>query len=305
MQQDRVFGAAVRRRYNLLLTVATFGLALLPFVLGLLALATVWPRGRDEWSGLVVAAALGLAALGPWLAHNHLGLAGNGKLRARLWERMSNRFEQLPSGIEPIFVGFSPGDELVSWDGDTDQDVGFLVAWDETLLYYGDAFSWHLPRERIDQIEMSEAAPGMARITIRWHAPRETGRSFTFVSREARNLRQAKRATLALFEQLRAWRALDSDGVEAGAPHLGLPPSDTSGGLAADHLPSGSCVASIALMALATLVTWRVVAPMVDAEQFQYAILWSGSILVLAALVINVVMRTLQWAEHEDARPRN
>ena len=305
MQQDRVFGAAVRRRYNLLLTVATFGLALLPFVLGLLALATVWPRERDEWSGLVVAAALGLAALGPWLAHNHLGLAGNGRLRARLWKRMRGRFADSPPGIEPVFVGFSPGDELVSWDGDTDQDVGFLVAWDETLLYYGDAFCWHLPRERIDQIEMSESAPGMTRITVRWHAPREIGRSFTFVSREARNLRQAQRATTALLKQLQAWRALDIDGAETDAPHLGLPPSDASGGLAADHLPSGSCVVSIALMALATLVTWRVVAPMVHAEHFQYAILWSGAILVLAALVINVVLRTLQWAEHEDADADN
>ncbi len=301
MQQDRVFGAAVRRRYNFLLTVAPFGLALMPFVLGLIALAPVWPRERDEWSGLVVAAALGLAALGPWLAHNHLGLAGNGRLRARLWERMRGRFEQSPSGIEPVFVGFSPGDELVSWDGDTDQDVGLLVAWDETLLYYGDAFCWHLPRERIDQIEMSEAAPGMTRITVRWHAPREIGRSFTFVSREARNLRQAKQATLALFKQLRAWRALDIDGAETDAPRLGLPPSDASGGIAADHLPSGSCAVSIALMALATLVTWRVVAPMVDAEHFQYAILWSGAILVMAALLINVVLRALQWAEHEDA----
>jgi len=303
MQQDRVFGAAVRRRYNLLLTVATFGTALLPFVLGLLVLTAVWPRERDEWSGLVVAAALGLAALGPWLAHNHLGLAGNGKLRARLWARMQARLANSPSGIEPIFVGFSPGDDLVSWDGDTDQDVGFLLAWNETLLYYGDAFSWHLPRERIDEIEMSEAAPGLARITVRWHAPREGGRSFTFVSREARNLSQAKRATVALLEQLRAWRALDSDGADADAPHLGLPPSDATGGLPTDHLPSGSCVVSIALMALATMVTWHVVAPMVDAENFQYAILWSGSILVLAALVINVVLRALQWAEHEDARP--
>jgi len=218
MQQDRIFSAAVRRRYSLLLTVATFGSALGPFVVALLLFEVLWPEGQDEMSGLLVVCTLLLAVLGPFVIQNRLGLSGNTRLRARLWARVQGRLADSPDGIEPVFVGYSPGDDVMLYHGDTDQDIGFLAAWGDTLVYFGDAFSWHLPRERIDDIEVIEVAPGMERITVRWHAPREPGRAFTFVSREARNMRQARRATAALFGQLLAWIDLPASSTPLDAP---------------------------------------------------------------------------------------
>lgn len=299
MQQGIVFNSVVRRRYSLLLVAATFGSALAPFAIGLTLVETLWPEGKGAGPPLTVAAALLLAALFPWRVQNRLGLAGNRAIRARLWQRVREQIEGAPAGVKPVFVGFAPGDELLTWEGDTDQDVGFLAAWGDALVYFGDRQCWHLPRERIDLIEPFQPVTGLKRIAIRWHAPRQSNRSFSLVSREASDLRGADRATTDLLNQLYAWTARPP-GAEHEAPFLGLPPTDISGATRLDAAPTGSCAAIAAVALIAMLGAWQVAAPMATAGNYYRAILWAGGISVLGAAAVNLVLRLLQWAETAD-----
>ncbi|HUS81574.1 MAG TPA: hypothetical protein VM283_09925, partial [Armatimonadota bacterium] len=169
-----------------------------------------------------------------------------------------------------------------------------------TLVYYGDAFSWHLPRERILAVGMTEGAPGLERVAVRWSPARESARVFTFVSREAPDLRGARRATHTLHNQLQTWLQAPSSGQALPPPVLGLPPTDTAGALAADYMPSGSCVATIAVGVVSVLATWQVISPLIRAGKYHHAILWAGAILVLGAAAVNALLRVLQWADQAD-----
>ncbi|MGC9318279.1 MAG: hypothetical protein ACP5KN_09620 [Armatimonadota bacterium] len=299
-ESTRIFGAAMRRRYNLMLGLATFGAAAAPFGVGLAVLHAFWPEGRGVAPALIATAALILAPLGTWLAHNRLALAGNQALRRRLREALQEQGHEFPEGIRPIFVGFSPGDAPLVWDGDTDRDIGFLAAWGDALVYYGDDFSWYLPRARIDTIEPTQSAAGMSRILIRWHAPRESNRAFTLVSREAADLRGARRATTQLLQQLYAWVARPPE-AQREPPRLGMPPTDTSGGRPMDAAPGGSsCLALIAVVTATVVGAWQVGGPLVEAEKYAHAVLASGGVFVIGFAALNTVMRLLLWAEERD-----
>ena len=97
-----------------------------------------------------------------------------------------------------------------------------------------------MPRARIDIIEPTGSSVGSGRILIRWHAPRESNRAFTLVSREAADLRGSRRATRELLNQLYAWVARPGEEAQE-APKLGLPPTDATGGVPVDAAPGGSC----------------------------------------------------------------
>ena len=299
-QNDRVFGADVRRRYNRLLTVASSLAAVLPFALGLAIVLVVYPDGTGSAPMLIAAAALVLSPLATWLVYNRLALVGNSSLRRALAEKIGPAETKLPSGVKPIFIGFSPGDEQFVWDGDTDRDIGFLAAWGDALVYRGDDFDWYLPRDRIDLIEPVQPVAGMSRIRIRWHEPREHNRSFTIVSREATDLRGAREATHTLLQQLYAWVARPRQ-ADVEPPKLGMPPTDVTGGRRIDAAPGGSCAASAAVMVATTVGAWQAGSPFVAAGQYPHAILAAGCIFALGFAVSNALMRLLHWAEEQDA----
>ncbi len=298
-QNDRIFGAAVRRRYNRLLALASSLAAVLPFALGLLVVQFVYPQGSGPVPTIIAAVALALSPLATWLVHDRLALAGNVTLRQALAEKLGRDEGALPSGVKPIFIGFSPGDQQFIWDGDTDRDIGFLAAWGDALVYRGDDFEWYLPRDRIDTIEPIQPVAGISRIRVRWHAPRERNRSFTIVSREATDLRGAREATHTLLQQLYAWvsrpRQADSE-----APKLGMPPTDVKGGQSLDTAPSGSCIVTAAVMAATTVGAWQVGGPFVAAEKYAHAILAAGCVFAIGFAISNAVMRLLHWAEEKD-----
>ncbi|MEA3400696.1 MAG: hypothetical protein U9R79_05555 [Armatimonadota bacterium] len=302
-ESKRIFGAAVRRRYNLMLGLATFAAAAAPFGVGLALLHLLWPEGRGIAPFLVATAALILAPVGTWLAHNRLALAGNLALRRRLRELLREEGHDFPEGVRPIFVGFSPGDAPLVWDGDTDRDIGFLAAWGDALVYYGDDFSWYLPRARIDIIEPMQPAAGLNRILIRWHAPRESNRALTLVSREAADLRGARRATIQLLHQLYAWVARPPE-AQWEPPRLGMPPTDTAGGRPMDAAPGGSCLALVAVVTATVVAAWQVGGPLVEAQMYAHAVLASGGVFVVGFAAISTIMRLLQWAEERDRADR-
>ncbi len=300
---DRIFDAGVRRRYNVLLAIVTFGTAVAPFAVGLIALYVFWPEGTGPGPAIIAIAALVLAPLGTWLAHNRFALAGNLSLRRRLWERLGRDGHAFSDQVRPVFVGFSPGDAPLVWDGDTDRDVGFLAAWGDSLVYYGDDFAWYLPRDRIDVIEPLHPVAGVGRVLIRWHAPRESNRAFTLVSREAADLRGARRATRELITQLYAWVARSPE-HEAEAPNLGMPPIDTGGGVPVDAAPGGSCPALLAVVAATVIAAWQTGAPFVATERYSHAVLAAGGVFVLGFAALNTIFRLLQWAEERDDADR-
>ncbi|NLO06272.1 MAG: hypothetical protein GX131_10640 [candidate division WS1 bacterium] len=299
-QQGRIFGAEVRRRYNLLLGLATFAAGLLPFALGLVIVELLWPTESDPLAILVAATALLVSPLATWMAHNRLGLAGNSSFRRRLRERIEQEEWSFPSEVRPIFVGFSPGEEQLIWDGDTDRDIGFLAAWGDALVYRGDDFEWHLPRDRIDIIEPMQPLAGVNRILVRWHAPRESNRSFTLVSREANDLRGAREATGQLLQQLYAWVS-SPPAEDAEVPKLGMPPTDLDGGRPADAAPGGSCAVTVALTAAMMVGAWQVGRPMIEAGRYAHALLAAGCVFVAGGALVNGALRLLQWAEERDA----
>lgn len=298
-----IFSAAVRRRYALLANIASFVAAAAPFGLGLLALHLLAPAGSGPLAWIVAAAALAAVPLLTWLVHNRLGLAGNATLRRRLRERIAREGHEFPTFVRPLFVGFAPGDRPLLWHGDTDRDIGFLVAWGDCLVYYGDEFSFSLPRARIDIIEPTHPSVDLGRILIRWHAPRESNRAFTLVSREATDLRGARRATRELLNQLHAWVARPPEPA-AEAPKLGLPPTDASGGVPVDTAPGGSCPALLAMIAATSVAAWQVSAPLIAAARYAHAILATGAVFTLGFAVLSTVFRLLQWAEERDQADR-
>ncbi len=296
---DIIFGADVRRRYNRLLALISFLAAVLPFGLGLLAVHLLYPEGAGLAPNLIAAAALLLSPLCTWVVNNRLALVGNSALRQKLRERLSSEGEGLPDGVTPVFVGFSPGEEALAWEGDTDRDIGFLAAWGDSLVYRGDRYEWSLPRDRIDIIEPMQPVAGVNRILVRWHAPRERNRSFTLVSREATDLRGAGQATHTLLQQLYAWVARPRDaGTEP--PKLGMPPTDTSGGRPLNAVPGGSCAVTMAVVAATMVGAWQVGGPLVEQEKYAHAILAAGCVFAAGFSAISIIMRLLQWAEEKD-----
>lgn len=299
-RDERIFGADRRRRYNLLAGVASFLAATLPFALGFLVLRLFFPEDSGPVPTLIAIVALVAAPLSTWLVHNRVALAGNSGLRARLAAKLKERGEALPEGVQPVFVGFSPGEEQLLWDGDTDRDIGFLAAWGDALVYRGDEFDWFLPRDRIDTIEPMQPVAGLSRIRIRWHAPREGNRSFTLVSREATDLREAREATHVLIQQLYTWAARPP-AAESDPPRLGMPPSETRGGKPIEAAPGGSCAVMAAVTAATTVGAWQVGGPFVADEKYAHAILAAGCVFAVGFAAINAVMRLLMWAEEKDA----
>lgn len=299
-QSERIFGADLRRRYNLLASVAAFLVATLPFVLGFLVVRFLFPDDTGPVPTAIAITALAIAPVGTWLAHNRLALAGNAALRRRLAEKLREQGDALPEGVQPVFVGFSPGDQQLVWDGDTDRDIGFLAAWGDALVYRGDEFDWFLPRDRIDIIEPMAPIAGISRIRIRWHAPRQSNRSFTIVSREATDLREAREKTQALLQQLYAWVARPA-ATETEAPKLGMPPTEVRGGKPIEAAPAGSCAVMLAVTAATTVGAWQAGASFVADEKYAHAILAAGCVFAAGFGLINAIMRLLMWAEEKDA----
>jgi hypothetical protein len=274
-----------------------------PFVGGLLVMQAL----GNEATGVVPAtvAALSFLAGGalPWLVQNLMGLAGNAGLQRRLREHLHDAAGCDLTGT--TFVGFSPGERLHIWQGETDRDVGFLSLTENALIYRGDDFSWTLPRDLIDNIDLTPSEAGLRRILIRWHVPREAGRSLSLESRDACSLTRARRASETLFQRLRDWHRATATtpavtSTETAA--LGFPPTDMTGGQIVEEPPSGSCASMLALSTIVLIIIWRTSGAFFSAGQYYHGILWAGLISVLGALSTGYLLHYLQAWEAAHGR---
>ncbi len=303
-----LFDKAFKTRNRLIAATGMLLAAALPFVAGLTGLAlldSLFQGGPvpAAWDGTVTAAAFILAAWLPWQAGNLLGLSGNRGLRLALIRKITS---ERPADLRDTgrFVGFSPGDQLRTWDGETDCDVGFLTILPEALLYVGDQYAWTLRREHVDRVELSPQTAGIRRVVIRWHAPREPGRSFTIEARDGATMRRVNAVTMSLAEELTRWSA--AEGVDgADVPHYGNPPTDAPGALTVDGPAPGSCAATLCIATIATVTIWRVAGDFIRAREYFHGILWSGLITVLAAGLTFHVLNYLQsWGATLPKKPK-
>lgn len=280
---DSVFTSRFKRRNRIIggLTLTIAGTS--PFVIGLVLISYLGPRLPQPVAAGIILLAFLLAGLLPWRALDRLALLGNRLLRQQLSEKLLKAADGISSIGEAELVGFSPGEELRSWEGETDHDVGFLSRDAGALIYRGDAYSWTLRREAIDTIEALPAGGGLQRIVVKWHAPREPGRAFTLGSRKAQTLRSANRATVELLHNLQQWKNATGDAAGLSLP-LGLPPTDTSGSYLVEKAPAGSCATLLAVTAIITLSIWHVTQRFISAGHYYHGILWAGLIAVGGAM---------------------
>ncbi len=281
----------------------TAGLLLLaagtvPFAAGLVIITYLLPSPTGTSAGLATTLALVVGSLLPWVSYQRLALFGNGYLRssvAQKWEEVGI------SAPAATFVGFSPGEELRVWEGETDQDVGYLELADGVLIYHGDSFSWSLRRENIGSIEPMDEPGAPQRIVVHWHKPGQSGRAFTLASREANTLRGAQQATRALYDALGQWYAA---GSSAGViPTLGSPPTTLAGSIPVEKLPTGACLSILSVVVITVLMAWYTAQQFIGRGFYYHAVLWAALIVVTAMIFISYFLSYLQAAEVRTSQP--
>ncbi len=281
----------------------TAGLLLLaagtvPFAAGLVVITYLLPSTTGTSAGLVTALALVVGLLLPWVSYQRLALFGNGYLRRSLAQKWEQAGHSSPG---TTFVGFSPGSNMCMWEGETDQDVGFLELAEAALIYRGDSFSWSLRRESIGSIELLNEPGAPQRIVVNWHMPGQPGRAFTLASREANTLSGAQQVTRTLHGTLGQWYAAASS---AGPiPTLGSPPTSLTGSIPVEKLPAGACLSILSVAVIAVLMVWYAAQQFISYGFYYHAVLWSGLIIVAAMIFISYFLSYLQAAEAHTSRP--
>ena len=293
---EPVFNSRVRTVNRTLAFLGLLTLGAAPYAAAFLALALAPGLERGPLGTAVAAGALVLSAFLPWALQGRLALIGNTRLRRAVHHRLG-------AAATGEFVGFSPTAELLSFEGETDQDVGFLDWEGNTLIYRGDRYSWTLRREALDEItvggmlqtpEPSVRIPGGAqRVAVYWHGHREPGRVFTVASRRADNLVAANQASRRLAERLMAWWKVGAPEGEP-APWLGLPPTDLRGSVPMDHPAPGSCLSALAIGIIAAALLWQTTGVLLHEGHYNRAVLWAGLILMGAIVSTAHVLAYLQ-----------
>ena len=281
------------------------GLALLatgagPFLTGLALITYVFASAPAPAGALVTLLCFALAGLLPWLALGHVAVLGNNRLRQRLAARLAATGADPEALTQGEFVGFSPGEQLRSWDGDTDRDVGLLALEPEALVYRGDEYTWVLRRQAIDALEPLPITNRLLRILVRWHAPRDPGRALTLASRQGRTLREANRTTAQLLHDLQQWKSAAHSDV-GQPPALGLPPNDTSGSYLLDQPAAGSCSSLLAVTVIVALTMWHLAQRFISAGFYYHGVLWAGLVAVSAAVFTMHFLSYLQTYEAGEA----
>ena len=294
-----IFTARFRRHNRIIGGLVLTGAGVGPFVAGLIALTYVLPQPHGPVATGITIVCFLLAGLLPWRAIQFMSLGGNAYLRNRLAEKLPASGEDIAPGAEKEFVGFSPGKDLLSWEGETDRDVGFLYQDEGALIYRGDEYCWTLRRQAIDSIKALSISGGPQRIVITWRATREPGRALTLASREARTLSGANQATHRLGRSLQEWKARASDS-QGQPPALGLPPTDTAGGYPLERAPTGSCATLLSVGVIVTLSIWFIVQWLITAGYYYHGVLWAGLIAVGGAIFTAHFLAYLQTYEARE-----
>lgn len=165
---------------------------------------------------------------------DRLIVMGYASLESQLHDRLSAEGISLQN-LDATFVQFSPASRPYLYENHTNWDVGFLVFFAESIVYFGDRTRFVLPRARLEAIQ---AAPGFDRrhpgsAYIAWgpspDAPRHV---FALEAGSGRTAKSLKQSQVRLEAKLREWEAgkLNSQEQVALWQHLPLPCTKANGG---------------------------------------------------------------------------
>ncbi len=258
MDQDQqvIYTARARRlsRWSATLLVAAAGG--LPSAVGVAAIR-FWnlPVSIHVYVLVLVAA----ATVVTWgLALAVAPLLGSQRLRRRLAEKIAAQ----PGGREFIdgafFVGFSPTEKLMQWDGDTDWDVGFLKVVGDTLAFWGDRCRWSLPRNAVARVEMV-SKPDVPRVVLRWSEADLSGVA-ALTSREGWTVDRARQGAAMIQAAMHVWLAQTNGGEGV---RWGWPPTevDAPGGHPVADIGLVGCLGLMAAFAIAATTCLLVALP--------------------------------------------
>ncbi len=297
---EEIFTAQFKRRIRLLAGLILFAAGTAPFAVGLLIITYLLPSATGPAAAAVTTIAFALGILLPLVSQDQLALLGNASLRRRVAEKVGTS-DYPREGME--FVGFSPGDTLRVWEGETDRDVGFLELTGTALVCRGDSFAWRLHRESLDSLERLETPGAPRRIIIGWHTPGQPSRQFTLASREARTLKGSNHATIMLYRKLKQWS--EQAPGDAEVPTLGSPPTSTKGSVQLEKVPAGSCLSVLSIALMTMLTVWYIAQRLILAGLYYHAILWSGLIAVGAMILASYFLSYLQATEARQSSRRS
>ena len=298
----QVYTAGFRRRHRLIAVTVTMAAGVAPFMVTL-ATMQYWVAPPPYALALLTAATYVIAGLAPWYSRGTLALLGNWRLRQMLSLLAKTELGDDTQALGAVFVGFAPGEKLRLWDGDTDRDVGLLAVRNDCLVYLGDEYKWSLPREQIDRIELAAADVGLRRLVIWWHRPREAQQAFSLVCREANTLQGVALVTRRLYEVLRNWAWSQTPFYEHASVDWGYPPTDISGGLAADQPVNGGCASILAILVIVVVTIWRISGTLLSEGDYYAAILWAGLIAVIGAIFTGYLLHFLHSWEAQKRVP--
>ena len=208
--QDRIFRLYKRR--------------FLPFVTGLtiigawiiLAVSDVLGGSFGPLEGLM---SLSLVVAGFYVLVDRLGLFGNGWLRKRVQEKLE-ALGELPYEVESPrirFVGLAHPVREGWLRAESDDDVGFLEITDDGLCYRGDALSFDVPAEDLEEVTLVYRLPAFKRVLLRFrnHEPFD---SICLDSRDHNRFFAAKRDNTGLYRALQTLIRSHPPRERLGAP---------------------------------------------------------------------------------------
>ena len=267
--------------------------AVAPFGIGLVLITLALPEPTGPFAAIITALAFMASGLLTWVMQDRVALLGNGWLRRRV--RAAVCAQDATADLEAtLFVGFSPGAEVRSWEGETDLDVGYLRITPEALVFHGDAYTWSLARDRVDNIDLTPAQMGPRRIVMNWHEAREAARALTLESRDADSLRQTNELTSTLFLTLREWSSRPAPETAEATAFLGFPPTDLAGARPIDELASGSCLTTAAMAVIIIIAIWQMASYLLAEGLVYHAALAAGLVFVGGAVLTRCILHYLQ-----------
>lgn len=209
-----LFSVQLQQKLCLRLLVAmTACFTLLPSLLAWLV--QLLPTAGLRWFGYGVAAG-GVVAVSDYV-RNVGPTWGFGKLRKNLAARL------VADGFDPsqgTFVGFSPSEELRTYGGCTEWDVGFLFTAGSRLCYIGERVQFAIASHQITQLSVQTDKPSgvnLSAIALTWQAEDLSAQTYRFQPIFVRAARQTKPASVQLCNTLHSWRTAAEPVVEPNA----------------------------------------------------------------------------------------
>ncbi len=206
---EKVFSRSSKLRWGCLSMVLPLAGLLIPDIAVLIAVLTVVPENARGGALAILLPVGFIVGLLLWAGAFFFQPRPYNRLwRDQLAEKIRQREGLKVDDWSVQFVGWSPGNKLGQWEGDTDRDLGFLIFGPEWLTYLGDDFRFSLRREWVWQIDqsISSGPPLLARRVVVGHVWPDGYQHFcNFESRGDHTAWGLKAANEKLAELLRAW----------------------------------------------------------------------------------------------------